>query len=200
MIGILNYGLGNVNSFISIIKNLNHNACLINNQKEMDECSHYIIPGVGSFDGAMSKFKKTNILSSLKRNVLENQKPLMGICVGMQILGLESEEGNLSGLQLIEGSIVKFQTSNKNKLPHIGWNAIKAKKRNKILDGIQNEEFYFLHSFYFDIKDKDNILATSEYIKEFPALINHKNIYGVQFHPEKSHASGMRLIKNFIEI
>ena len=201
MIGILDYGLGNINSFTNIIRNLNIDSKLVSDLSDFDDCSHLILPGVGAFDNAMQKIRGKNFEESIKFQVLEKQKPLLGICVGMQILGSSSAEGVEKGLNLIDGEIKKIQISNDHKLPHMGWNKIKEIKENKILNEIPEiNEFYFLHSYYFEPSNEEDVVATTFYSSNFPAIVNRGKIYGIQFHPEKSHELGRKIIENFLKI
>lgn len=201
MIGILDYGLGNINSFTNIIRNLNIESKLVSDLSDFDDCSHLILPGVGAFDNAMQKIRGKNFEESIKFQVLEKQKPLLGICVGMQILGSSSAEGVEKGLNLIDGEIKKIQISNDHKLPHMGWNKIKEIKENKILNEIPEiNEFYFLHSYYFEPSNEEDVVATTFYSSNFPAIVNRGKIYGIQFHPEKSHELGRKIIENFLKI
>ncbi|WP_075521053.1 imidazole glycerol phosphate synthase subunit HisH [Candidatus Pelagibacter communis] len=201
MIGILDYGLGNINSFTNIIRDLNVESKLVKNLSDFDDCSHFILPGVGAFDNAMQKIRSKNFEKTIKFQVLEKKKPLLGICVGMQILGSSSAEGVEKGLNLIDGKIKKVKTNNDQKLPHMGWNRIIKIKENKILNKIsEKNEFYFLHSYYFESSNEEDIVATTFYSNNFPVIVNRGKIYGIQFHPEKSHELGRKIIENFTQI
>ena len=201
MISIINYGLGNIKAILNIFNRLNIEASVISTSKEIKDSKKLILPGVGSFDEAMKNLNKSGLRDSLDKKVLIDDTPIIGICIGMQIMAKSSEEGKEKGLGWFEESYVrKFDEKNilhKPKFPHMGWNSIKIMNENKILNNINAERgFYFLHSYFFDCI-KENILTTTSYGHEFPSAINKKNIFGFQFHPEKSHKNGEILLKNF---
>tara|TARA_Y100000294_G_C8505641_1_gene316600 strand:- start:113 stop:730 length:618 start_codon:yes stop_codon:yes gene_type:complete len=205
MISIVDYGVGNVQAFLNLFNRLGIKAQRAPNIKTLKEASHLILPGVGHFDHAMKKLNDSGLRDCLENLVIDSKIPLLGICVGMQILANESEEGTLPGLGWISGNVRAFSNNpmcSKLSLPHMGWNILNI-NQSILLSSKDNEqlpEFYFLHSYYFDAKDKSIVSATSEYGFNFDAAISHKNIYGVQFHPEKSHAWGEKLLKNFSTI
>ena len=199
MIGIIDYGLGNIKAFYNLYKELNIKLKIIDNYKNINnEINRIILPGVGSFDEAIKRLKETNLIDPIRNFSVKKENKILGVCVGMQILGKNSQEGNEEGLNLIEGSVLKFKT---NHLPHMGWNNVQIKNKDLILNNISDGEyFYFLHSYHFKEEDKENAIGLSEYEHKFTSIIKNKNIYGVQFHPEKSHKSGLTLLKNFNEI
>ncbi len=198
---ILDYGSGNVKSVANSLDYLNINFSISNNDADLDNSTHIILPGVGSYGVSMEKIKKKINLENLKKQVLENKKPFLGICVGMQVLssiGLEFKQTN--GLGFIDGKTIKLDT---NKLPiiHTGWNQIDIIEKDKLLIDIKNKStFYFVHSYKFVPNKKNYILAKTIYNEVFCSIIKKKNIYGVQFHPEKSQTNGLRLINNFTNI
>lgn len=204
MIGILDYGLGNIRAFINVYDRLNIPIVTIKTKNDFDGVTKLILPGVGAFDEAMMKLNNSGLREDLERLVLGEKLPVLGICVGMQMLAKSSEEGELPGLGWIEGSVRKFNTNNipyKTKLPHMGWNNISITKENILMKGLsQNSEFYFLHSYFFNCADSSQTLTTSFYGIEFTSAISHRNIYGVQFHPEKSHQNGITLLNNFSQL
>jgi len=204
MIAIIDYGLGNIRAFANIYKNLNKPFVIADSPQKLEHVSHIILPGVGAFDHAMQSVKESGMRERLDELVLEDKIPVLGICVGMQILAESSEEGKDAGLGWIRGRVRKFDVSlfkRQPRLPHMGWNDVRAVTENKLFDNINEEaRFYFLHSYYFDCENKDNILAVTEYGSEFACAVNSDNIYGVQFHPEKSHKYGIQLLKNFAEL
>ncbi|MFX4233902.1 imidazole glycerol phosphate synthase subunit HisH [Aliarcobacter butzleri] len=203
MIGIIDYGVGNIKAFSNIYKNFDIPFKIIKNVSEFENITKLILPGVGSFDHAMTSLQNSGMREKLDEFVLEKKIPVIGICVGMQMLAKSSEEGALNGLGWIDGIVKKFDKSKiKNApLPHMGWNNLKIEKENKIFENLEeNPRYYFLHSYYFECENKEDVIATSTYGEKFDCMINHKNIYGIQCHPEKSHHNGMQLLKNFGEL
>ena len=201
MIGVIDYGLGNIKAFLNVYKKLNIPATKIKNKKDFEKISKVILPGVGSFDQAMNKLNNSGLRDELENKVLHHNIPILGICVGMQMLADSSEEGSLNGLGWINGNVKKFDITNipyKTKIPHMGWNNIIPNESNLIMKGFNNDsKFYFLHSYYFECKNEKNIISETYYGEKFSSAINKKNIFGVQFHPEKSHNNGVNLLKNF---
>jgi len=203
MIGIVDYGLGNIKSFLNIYNKLNIRAQLVSTQEELLASDKVILPGVGSFDYAMSVLDNSGLRDALNDIVLIKKVPVLGVCVGMQMMGDTSEEGVAKGLGWISGAIKKmsFVEYENLPLPHMGWNALNTVSEAPLFDNIPNHsEFYFLHSYYFDALYKDNILATADYPKTFPVIVNRENIFGIQCHPEKSHQQGVTFLKNFAEL
>ena len=203
MIGIIDYGVGNIKAFANIYKNLNIPFKIVKDISEFENITKLILPGVGSFDHAMTSLENSGMREKLDELVLEKKIPVIGICVGMQMLAKSSEEGTLNELGWIDGIVKKFDKSKiKNApLPHMGWNNLKIEKKNKIFDNLEeNPRYYFLHSYYFECENKEDVIATATYGEKFDCMINHKNIYGIQCHPEKSHHNGMQLLKNFGEL
>ncbi|MEV9528523.1 imidazole glycerol phosphate synthase subunit HisH [Aliarcobacter butzleri] len=203
MIGIIDYGVGNIKAFANIYKNLNIPFKIVKDISGFENITKLILPGVGSFDHAMISLQNSGMREKLDELVLEKKIPVIGICVGMQMLAKSSEEGILNGLGWIDGIVKKFDKSKiKNApLPHMGWNNLKIEKKNKIFDNLEeNPRYYFLHSYYFECENKEDVIATATYGEKFDCMINHKNIYGIQCHPEKSHHNGMQLLKNFGEL
>ncbi len=199
MITIINYGLGNINAFGNILKNQDFKFKIAKNSDELKGATKIILPGVGSFDWAMHKINSSGMREKLDELVLEKKVPVLGICVGMQIMAKSSEEGKEKGLQWINAEVLKFkQDANRTPaLPHMGWNKIKIKE-SKIFRDISDPKFYFLHSYYIKPIDNNISIAIAKYKEEFTCSIkSSSNIYGVQFHPEKSHRWGKQLIKNF---
>ena len=202
MIKIINYGLGNINSFFNIYKKLNYHVEIIDNEhslvSECNENTKLILPGVGSFDYALELLNLSGMRNTLDNLVLEKKIKILGVCIGMQIMANESEEGKSKGLGWIKGKVKKLPLE--IPLPHMGWNLIYPKNDNLLLKGIENERFYFLHSYHFSSIDCSRELSDSIYGLKFTSSINLDNIYGVQFHPEKSHNAGIKLLKNFAEL
>jgi len=204
MIKIIDYGLGNISAFVNVYKRLNIPIGVAQSSQDLTGASKLILPGVGAFDHAMQRLNDSGMKQIMTRLVLEQDVPVLGICVGMQILANYSDEGVLPGLGLINGTVKqmdKLSLSSDFVLPHMGWNDVNAVSENKLFSGLENDaRFYFLHSYYFDCEHNENILAEVEYGKKFTCAVNQQNIYGVQFHPEKSHHYGARLLNNFAEL
>lgn len=200
MIGIVDFGSGNIEAIATIYKNLNLRFKIISDPQELDEADKLILPGVGAFDATMQQLLSSGLKEKLDQLVLIEKKPVLGICVGMQILAESSEEGKLRGLGWIPGKVKKFDVStfvHKPYLPHMGWNSV-VPIQNNIFDEIDNTiGFYFVHSYYFECSNEDHVLGTSSYGCEFSSAVHRENVYGVQFHPEKSHSNGVKLLKNF---
>ena len=201
LILILDYGSGNVKSVLNICKYLDENTLISNDVENIKKCSHIILPGVGSFKSSMDKVKKNLPLKEIINQIINKQKPILGIRVGMQLLAnIGYEFGECSGLGIIDGSVKKLETD-EYPLPNIGWNNVVVEKDSTLFKKLEkNNSFYFVHSFAFIPKNEDNIIATSLYEKKFVCAIQKENIFGVQFHPEKSQKSGIQLLKNFINI
>ncbi len=203
MIGIIDYGSGNIQAIQNIYKRLKIKTLIINKAEDVSSVTKIILPGVGAFDEAIGMLEKSGMRASLDEAVLKKKIPVMGICVGMQIMADESEEGSLKGLGWISGSVKRFDINQINivpKLPHLGWNNISFSE-NSIFNGIDKKTgFYFLHSYFFKAKMQENVIATSFYHHDFHCAVNKNNIFGFQFHPEKSHSNGIKLFKNFSAI
>ncbi len=199
MIGLIDYGLGNLKSFSNILKRLNSEFLILNDKRDFDKCSKFILPGVGSFDEAIKRLKSKDYFENLEHQIINKQKKILGICVGMQIFLNKSEEGNLPGLGWVSGEVKKF--SNKNlRIPHMGWNKLKVQKKNELFKNLINPEFYFLHSYYCKIKNLDQSISLTNYSVDFCSSFVSRNIFGIQFHPEKSHENGIQLLNNFINL
>lgn len=204
MITIINYGSGNISAIGNIYERLKIPFKVAQNPVEVEGAEKIILPGVGAFDETISMLDESGFRTVLDKQVLENKVPVLGICVGMQILAKKSEEGTLPGLGWINAEVKKIDKTiltQKPKIPHLGWNSVEVSKNNRLFDGVDIEEgFYFLHSYYFDCKEDTDILSTTFYGKTFASSVNNKNIYGVQFHPEKSHHNGVKLLQNFASL
>ena len=203
MIGIINYGLGNIKAFYNIFYRLNSDVKIINTPKDLKEAKKLILPGVGSFDAAINKLNNSGLRNSLEEQVLVRKIPILGICVGMHIMANKSEEGKSLGLGWIDGEVKLLKESKQNNkllLPHMGWNKLVTSCESDLLKGINQSRFYFLHSYYFDTSNEKNIIGKTVYGKKFASAISKENIYGLQFHPEKSHSQGEKLLTNFNNI
>lgn len=199
-IGILDYGLGNIGSIKNMISSVSHcNIICIKDESQFDDIDKLILPGVGSFDAGVELLKKGGFFNRIKKFALSEKRPILGICLGMQLLGNFSEEGSCSGLRLIDFDVIKFNVS-KIKIPHMGWNYVKIKNNNcNYLAGNEEVRFYFVHSYHAVCNDCKDIWMVSNYGYEFVAAVHRDNIYGVQFHPEKSHRYGKKLVQWFVE-
>ncbi len=204
MIGIIDYGSGNIQAIATIYKKLNIDYQTITDPEDLKKAHKLILPGVGAFDATMQQLIDSGIRDELNHLVINKKVPILGICVGLQVMGFGSEEGNLPGLGWIPGLVKKFsldKIESKPKLPHMGWNTIKDLHNHNLFKGIDNDfGFYFVHSFYFECESVDNILTTTNYGIEFNSAIYSDHIIGTQFHPEKSHRNGMLLFKNFAQL
>tara|TARA_B100001063_G_C16587996_1_gene464119 strand:+ start:158 stop:760 length:603 start_codon:yes stop_codon:yes gene_type:complete len=200
MITIIDYGLGNINAFYNIYKSLNIKTKIARNASDLKKSTHIILPGVGAFDEAMSSLEKYDLRSAIVEKANSKSAKILGICIGMHILGANSEEGNQKGLNLIPG-VVKKITNNNLLVPHMGWNTMNKISDNQLLKSITVKDyFYFLHSYIFVPKDNSFTICETDYSSNFTSAIKKDNIYGIQFHPEKSHKCGIKLLKNFSEL
>lgn len=204
MIAIIDYGLGNIRAFANIYKQLNIPFKIAKEIQDLRNVSKIILPGVGAFDYAMGQLQASGMREKLDELVLQEKVPVVGICVGMQMLANSSDEGKLSGLGWLDASVRKFDEKTikyATHLPHMGWNDIAPVKENDILKGLeQNAKFYFLHSYYFYCNNPEDSIAVTDYGVNFSCAVNKENIFGVQFHPEKSHQYGIQLLKNFASL
>ncbi|MFW7346626.1 MAG: imidazole glycerol phosphate synthase subunit HisH [Pigmentiphaga sp.] len=196
---IVNYGAGNLASVSNMISRVGGESTITDDLRLIDRASKIVLPGVGAFDYGMSQLKNKGIAEALQRRASEGT-PILGICLGMQLLSKGSEEGSQEGLNLIDAFFRKFNTS-KVRVPHVGWNTIKVEKQNQLLDSSRSElRFYFVHSYYAECQNPEDVLCTTTYDVNFVSGYSHGNIFGFQFHPEKSHKFGMNLFSRFMEI
>ncbi|MFC1508428.1 imidazole glycerol phosphate synthase subunit HisH [Candidatus Omnitrophota bacterium] len=204
MIVIINYGLGNNGSILNMLRKVGCREAVISSKPEdILSATKLILPGVGHFDKGISNLADRGLIEPLKERVLEGKAPLLGICLGMQMLAKRSEEGAEKGLGLIKGDVRRFSFTDGQtlKIPHMGWNHVKFAKESPIAMGLEDDaRFYFVHSYHLAFENEDDILTLTEYGYEFVSAVAHDNILGVQFHPEKSHKFGMKLLKNFVEL
>ncbi len=199
MIAIIDYGLGNLGSIANMLKVLGEKSIITSNKSEIINADRLILPGVGAFDAGMSQLKERNLIECIKEQA-KNKKPLLGICLGMQLLGRSSEEGILPGLGLIQFDNIRFSFGDNSplKIPHMGWDIVKFNQHNPLIKDIQGvQRYYFVHSYHAVCDNSENILMSCDYGYEFAASVVSENVYGVQFHPEKSHDFGMALLNNF---
>ena len=204
MIHVIDYGLGNVQAFLTLYKRLGVEAIRAKTAADLTGASKIILPGVGAFDHAISLLDRSGMRSKLEALVFQDEVPVLGICVGMQILASSSDEGQLPGLGWVAGKVRAFdvnEQSSRLPLPHMGWNDVHPRLEHPLFLGLETDaKFYFLHSYYFECDQPAHIAATASYGIDFSCAVSANNVYGVQFHPEKSHHFGAQLLKNFAEL
>jgi glutamine amidotransferase len=203
MITIIDYKTGNLGSIQNILKRIGKESVVTSDKKVIAEATKLILPGVGAFDTGMRNLLELDLVDILNKKVIEEKTPVLGICLGMQLLSSGSEEGSLKGLGWINASTIrfKFENSLEYKIPHMGWNFITQHKTSRLLDNMYSDpRFYFVHSYYFNANNPEDILTSTTYEKEFTSAVEKGNILGVQFHPEKSHKFGMKLLENFVDL
>lgn len=201
MVGIINYGLGNLGSIQNMLKVIGEKSVISSDVDTLEKCDRYILPGVGAFDAGVNKLNETGLSEFIKRIACIDKKPVLGICLGMQLLGRKSEEGKLPGLGLIPFDNIRFHLDDTNlRVPHMGWDIVEFKQETPLIRNLQGQQrYYFVHSYHAKCDIEENVLMTCEYGYEFAAAVVKENIMGVQFHPEKSHDFGMALLKNFVK-
>lgn len=204
MIRIVDYGVGNIQAFLTMFKRLGLVATRARSIAELEGATRLVLPGVGAFDTAMTLLNQSGMRPRLEEMVLTQQVPIVGICVGMQMLAGGSDEGALPGLNWVPGRVKAFANTPASRdlpMPHMGWNDLKVQNGNKLFTDFEPEpRFYFLHSYYFDAENKADVAATAEYGLDFDCIVSRGHIHGVQCHPEKSHHFGAQLLKNFAEL
>jgi len=203
MVVVIDYGMGNLRSVEKKLKRIGAIACISADLEIIEKASKLILPGVGHFSNAVKNLKESGIWGVLNKKVLIEKTPILGICLGMQLMAKHSEEGNVGGLGWFDADVIKFCIKDqlKYKVPHIGWNDADINKESALFKGITGEiKFYFVHSYHIKCNNKLDVLTTTEYEYEFTSAIQKDNIFGVQFHPEKSHNWGEMLLENFIKI
>ena len=202
MITIIDYGMGNLGSVANMIKKVDGKSIITFNKEDVKNAKKILLPGVGAYDNAVKNLKNLDLWELIKEKVLEERVPIMGICLGMQLLAKGSEEGSCDGFGFIDAEVKKFKFENSDlKIPHMGWNIVRLQKKSKLFEGMEKEEnrFYFVHSFAVECNNKEDILTITNYGYDFVSSFEKNNIIGCQFHPEKSHKFGMKLFKNFVE-
>lgn len=205
MVGIIDYGLGNLGSIQNMLKTIGEKSVITSDEKRIEQVDRIILPGVGAFDAGMEQLEQRGLIPVIQ-NEASNGKPILGICLGMQLLGRKSEEGKREGLGLIPFDNVRFDFSQVGetlrkqlKIPHMGWDIVEFEQNKPLLQDIKGtQRYYFVHSYHAVCDTKENVLMTCDYGYTFAAAVCKGNIYGVQFHPEKSHDFGMRIFENFV--
>jgi glutamine amidotransferase len=200
VIAILDYGMGNVRSIQNMLRRAGAASSITSSPADIDDATALILPGVGAFDEGMRRINRLGLRDLLNRVALVKRIPILGICLGMQLLTKSSEEGKLPGLGWIDATTIRFRfdhSCDELKVPHMGWNGVRVQRSHYVFDGIESPRFYFVHSYHVCCEDQTNVLATAQYGVEFTSAVVSGNIVGTQFHPEKSHKFGLSLLKNF---
>jgi glutamine amidotransferase len=204
LIGIVDYGLGNVQAIANIYKRLGLECALARTPEALQQASHIVLPGVGAFDWAMARLGESGLRAALDEQILQQHKPVLGICVGMQMLARRSDEGQTPGLGWVDAEVKHLDPGTAERprqLPHMGWNDVRPTSHEGLFEGFEAApRFYFLHSYYFAPNQPQDTLAVSDYGAEFTCAVRRDHVHGVQFHPEKSHEWGIRLLKNFASL
>jgi glutamine amidotransferase len=200
---IINYGMGNVGSIANMLKKIGKNSVISSDYNIIKNAKKLILPGVGAFDNAIKNIHNLGLFDLLNEKVLVEKVPILGICLGIQLFTKRSDEGTLNGFGWIDAETISFEKNldkSKYKIPHMGWNTINIKKNISLIEGLNNQDtrFYFVHSYFVSCASNQDILTTTNYGIEFASSVQRDNIFGVQFHPEKSHKFGMQLLKNFV--
>jgi len=202
MIAIIDYGMGNIHSVQKALQLYGARTLVTNKPQDLRRCTKIVLPGVGAFDDAMQELKKSGLRAALEEEV-KNKKPFLGICLGMQLLFGESQEAKTQkGLGILAGAVKKFSEKLKLKIPHIGWNQLEFRVQScPLLNGVSDNSFvYFCHSYYVEPADKKIIVTSTSYGVDFASVVCQDNVFGVQFHPEKSQKAGLKILKNFVEL
>ncbi|TDE51295.1 imidazole glycerol phosphate synthase subunit HisH [Flavobacterium sp. GT3P67] len=204
MITLIDYGVGNIFAFQNVYKRLDIPTKIAKTAADLEDAEKLILPGVGAFDYAMAQLNCSGMREKLDELVLDKKIPIIGICVGMQMMGNRSDEGTSEGLKWIDADILKFDErliQQRTKLPHMGWNDVKPVMSHPLFVGLEEDAiFYFLHSYYFKCNKREDSIAISDYGIPFSSAVNSDNVYGIQFHPEKSHQYGEKLLHNFAQL
>jgi len=204
IITIIDYKMGNFAAIKNMLKKLGYDSIVTSDPNVVSQAQKIILPGVGSFDYGMENLKKLGLVEVLDQKVLYDKTPILGVCLGMQLLTKSSEEGKCNGLGYLDAKTIKFKFDVNNynlKIPNMGWNTIKKLRKKSILDSDSNEQrFYFVHSYHVVCENHDDVLSITHYGIDFVSAFQNENIIGCQFHPEKSHKFGLEVLKNFAEL
>lgn len=200
MISVIDYGVSNLGSMLNMLRKVGAQAQLVSTPEELDRAEKIILPGVGAFDNGIAALNERGLIEPLRKKALEDKVPLLGVCLGMQMLGRCSEEGSMEGLGLVdaESRRFRFAQDSGHKVPHMGWSLLAQRRDSALQNGLDAlTRFYFCHSYHLVCDQPADVLASASYGADFVAMVQHDNVYGVQFHPEKSHRFGMALLRNF---
>lgn len=203
MIGIIDYGLGNVKAFLEAYARMFIPACRVTDTQTLEHADRLVLPGVGSFDGAVTRLRSASFFGEMLERVVEDRVPILGVCVGFQLMMDRSEEGSAAGLGWMPGEVRQLNAHEPGAttpLPHMGWNDVVVNSESPLMAGLDEPVFYFLHSYRVEPADDHATVATTDYGNRFVSVAARDNIYGTQFHPEKSHNWGFRLLRNFAEL
>lgn len=203
MIVVIDYNMGNVGSIANMIKKVGGDVLITSDKNEIAKAHKLILPGVGAFDAGMENIQQMGLLDVLQEKVIVQKTPILGICLGMQLLGHRSEEGSLPGLAWIDAETIRFPRGGEDcqglKVPHMGWNRVDVKKSGPLFkDMFEAPRFYFVHSYFVRCRNFEDVLCETRYGISFASAVQHENVWGTQFHPEKSHKFGMKLLSNFV--
>jgi imidazole glycerol-phosphate synthase subunit HisH len=201
MITIVDYGMGNLGSIQNMFRRIKVESEITGDIDKIAAAEKILLPGVGAFDAAMLRINESGMKEILDRKATVEKVPVLGICLGMQLLSHSSEEGKLKGLGWIDAKTIRFQLADPSlKVPHMGWNLVYKKRESSLINNFPEEpRFYFVHSYHVQCSNANDVLTTTHYGIDFHSIIQHQNIYGAQFHPEKSHKFGMKLLQNFAQ-
>lgn len=204
MVTIIDYGVGNLSSIKNMLHRIGVRASITNSKEEIELAEKLILPGVGHFNYGMEQLHKSGFVEVLNKRVLKDKVPILGICLGVQLLTKGSEEGEASGLGWIDGKTIAFDKSKigeQRKIPHMGWSEVNSYSQSKLFTNMPDDvRFYFVHSYHLQLNNPTDVMVKANYGYEFTAGIENENILGVQFHPEKSHKFGMKLLENFVNL
>lgn len=202
MISVVDYGVANLGSMLNMLRKVGVEAERASTPEQLESADRIVLPGIGAFDQGMSALADRGLIEPLRSKSLMEGTPILGVCLGMQLLGGGSEEGSVGGLGLVAATCRRFRppAGSGLKVPHMGWSRISPRRDSPLLAGLDESRFYFVHSYHMCCDDPDDVLAVSSYGDEFVSVVNHQNIFGVQFHPEKSHRFGMTLLRNFASL
>lgn len=200
MIVVLDYGMSNLSSIANALKYVGAEVKISKDAEDLSKADKIVLPGVGAFRDGAANLKNKNLDKALHREVIEKKKPFLGICLGMQLVADKSYEfGEWEGLGFVSGEVKRFEIPDKFKVPHVGWNNVKIIKDHPLMKDVEDEAtFYFVHSYYMECKDEQNIIGICDYGRPFTAIVAKDNIFSTQFHPEKSQKNGLKLLKNFV--